>query len=333
MATASIVYRDSAAAKPRGHSGAPIRAAGSCSGSAIGHYETEDFARWSSMTTTGRALWAVCAAGWTLAALALTAVPAAAGDTGQRSPVLPRSVASMVTRGTVETVHFADRHQPAVKLVRGVGGQTPHPVSREIVSFGDGTARRVTIVRGTVDPTASPASAPSRQAALVPQSRVERVAFADPGLRSVTVVRGGAALREAFAIDLFGSADPGELDRIAVAVHGVESSHGTNPAMWRSNLAGPQGPMQVSAAAALDVGGGNRFDIDDNRRLGRAYLDKMFRRYGNWSDALAAYNWGPGNVDLWIARGRDPERMPLETVRYLEIVLRNALMTKIAVRR
>ena len=83
--------------------------------------------------------------------------------------------------------------------------------------------------------------------------------------------------------------------------------------------------MQVSAAAALDVGGGNRFDISENMLLGRFYLARMFRRYGSWSDALAAYNWGPGNVDQWIARGRHAEQLPAETTRYIDRVLRLAL--------
>ena len=51
------------------------------------------------------------------------------------------------------------------------------------------------------------------------------------------------------------------LDRIAVAVDGAESSHGQDQRMWRPDPAGPQGPMQVSEAAATDVGGGNRFDF------------------------------------------------------------------------
>src|SRR5204862_7856284 len=38
------------------------------------------------------------------------------------------------------------------------------------------------------------------------------------------------------------------------AVAGAESSYGRNPAMWRPNLAGPQGPMQVSEKAARDLG-------------------------------------------------------------------------------
>ena len=82
-----------------------------------------------------------------------------------------------------------------------------------------------------------------------------------------------------------------ELDRVVYAVEGAESSHGTNPGMWRTEPAGPQGPMQVSEKAAVDVGGGNRFDIEQNRMLGRAYIALLHKRYGNWVDAISAYNW------------------------------------------
>jgi hypothetical protein len=78
------------------------------------------------------------------------------------------------------------------------------------------------------------------------------------------------------------------LDRIADAVDGAESSHGADPRMWRLDPDGPQGPMQVTAAAAADVGGGDRFDEQQNRTLGRAYLAQMYRRYGSWVDAVAA---------------------------------------------
>ncbi len=79
---------------------------------------------------------------------------------------------------------------------------------------------------------------------------------------------------------------------------------------------GPQGPMQVSAAAATDVGGGDRFDAAENRILGRAYLARMFQRYANWPDAVAAYNWGPGNMDAWIGAGRPVDRFPLAVSLY-----------------
>ena len=113
----------------------------------------------------------------------------------------------------------------------------------------------------------------------------------------------------------------GILDRIAYGVDGAESSHGGDPGMWRSEPNGPQGPMQVSAAAAADVGGGDRFDETENRALGRAYLARMFRRYGSWPDAIAAYNWGPGHLDEWIGGGRPADKFPAAVDRYRNRVL------------
>ncbi|HTQ33313.1 MAG TPA: lytic transglycosylase domain-containing protein [Stellaceae bacterium] len=226
-----------------------------------------------------------------------------------------------------ETVRFADPRWPAVRVVHGVPS-TPRPTAQrpvfratpantEIVSFGDGTGRTVSVVRGS-EPPAAAAPAP------VMTGRVETVRFGGVGAPMVNIVRGGALAEAGLA--LFGAANDGELDRVAFAVDGAESGHGTNLAMWRPNPDGPQGPMQVSAAAALDVGGGDRFDLRQNRLLGRAYLAKLYRRYGNWPDAIAAYNWGPGNLDQWIANGRPTQSLPLETARYLLKVLRDALM-------
>jgi hypothetical protein len=115
-----------------------------------------------------------------------------------------------------------------------------------------------------------------------------------------------------------------QLDRIAYAVDGAESSHGTNPAMWRPDPAGPLGPMQVSAGAAADVGGGDRFDPAQNRAIGRAYLAQLYRRYGNWPEAIAAYNWGIGNVDQWIKAGRPTNKTLSGVVAYLKRVLRDS---------
>jgi hypothetical protein len=117
-------------------------------------------------------------------------------------------------------------------------------------------------------------------------------------------------------------ASAGVLDYIAYGVDGAESSHGGDPKMWRPELPdGPQGPMQVSAAAAADVGGGDRFDETQNRVLGRAYLAHMFRRYGSWPDAIAAYNWGPGHLDEWIGGGRPADKFPAAVERYRTRVL------------
>jgi len=140
-------------------------------------------------------------------------------------------------------------------------------------------------------------------------------------IRSVTLVAvcavfsafGQLSIGKARGLELGGAA---ALDRIAYAVDGAESSHGADPRMWRPDPDGPQGPMQVSAAAAADVGGGDRFDEQQNRALGRAYLAQMYRRYGSWFDAVTAYNWGPGKMDSWISGGRPFDKLPLAVEQY-----------------
>jgi hypothetical protein len=84
--------------------------------------------------------------------------------------------------------------------------------------------------------------------------------------------------------------------------------------------------MQVSEKAAIDVGGGNRFDIGQNRAIGRAYLGLLYHRYGNWMDAVSAYNWGMGNLDRWISRGRQSERLVPTVAVYLQRILRDSGM-------
>lgn len=121
---------------------------------------------------------------------------------------------------------------------------------------------------------------------------------------------------------LAGKTGSSELDLIAYAVDGAESSHGRDPRMWRSNPLAPQGPMQVSEKAARDVGGGDRFDIAQNRAIGRAYLVLLYRHYGNWSDAVSAYNWGRGNLDSWIKAGRPAQKLLPAVAAYLAKVLR-----------
>jgi hypothetical protein len=118
------------------------------------------------------------------------------------------------------------------------------------------------------------------------------------------------------------------LDRVAYAVEEAESNHGADPQMWGPDPNGPQGPMQVSAAAAADVGGGDRFDEGENRALGRAYLAQMYRRYGSWPDAVAAYNWGPGHMDSWIGGGRPFDKFPLAVEIYRIRVLVGSSVSK-----
>jgi hypothetical protein len=133
-------------------------------------------------------------------------------------------------------------------------------------------------------------------------------------------VAGSAAARAGSLI----AGNAATLDRVTFAVDGIESSHGADAQMWHPELDGPQGPMQVSAAAAIDAGGGDRFDASENRALGRAYLALLYRRYASWADAVAAYNWGPGRMDAWIDRGRPVDELPATVALYRVRVLFSA---------
>ena len=118
------------------------------------------------------------------------------------------------------------------------------------------------------------------------------------------------------------------LDRVTFAVEGAESSHGRDVRIWRLNQPGPQGPMQVTEAAAIDVGGADRFDVVQNRIIGRSYLAQLYRRYQEWPDAIAAYNWGRSNLDTWIKAGRPTDKLLAGVAGYTMRVLRDSGLCK-----
>jgi hypothetical protein len=85
---------------------------------------------------------------------------------------------------------------------------------------------------------------------------------------------------------------------------------------------GAQGAMQIMRATGKDPGFGvkplQNNSPEENRRFGRDYFAAMLNRYdNNVYYALAAYNWGPGNVDNWIKKGSNPNALPTETKNYI----------------
>lgn len=77
--------------------------------------------------------------------------------------------------------------------------------------------------------------------------------------------------------------------------------------------AGAQGLMQLMPATARGLGVSDSFDPEQNVMAGTRFLKDMLRRYdGNLNEALAAYNWGPGNVDR-----HGTGNLPRETRAYL----------------
>jgi hypothetical protein len=94
---------------------------------------------------------------------------------------------------------------------------------------------------------------------------------------------------------------------------------------------GAQGLMQVMPGTNTSPGFGVTPARDgseaERTRVGQDYLGKMKEKYGG-NDTLAAiaYNWGPGNTDMWLKSGGDYSKLPAETKNYV-----SAVMTRSAV--
>lgn len=93
----------------------------------------------------------------------------------------------------------------------------------------------------------------------------------------------------------------------------IQAESNFNPNATSSK--GAMGLMQLMPETARDLGVTNAYDAKENVMGGARYLKKLLDRYDGQVDlALAAYNWGMGNVE------KKPDCLPVETLSYIERV-------------
>lgn len=116
-------------------------------------------------------------------------------------------------------------------------------------------------------------------------------------------------------IDRFAKEHPDVPDLASYAKAMMLRESGGNPRATSS--ANARGLLQLTPGTYEDMGGDpeNAYDPVDNLQRGVGYIAKQYREFGDWDNALAAYNWGPGNVDR---HGID--NLPPETANYLKAV-------------
>ncbi len=82
--------------------------------------------------------------------------------------------------------------------------------------------------------------------------------------------------------------------------------------------AGAGGLMQLMPGTAAGLGVSNVFDSSQNIAGGTKYINDLISKYGDVQTALMAYNWGPGNVDKYLAGQKS---LPSQVSGYASAVL------------
>ncbi len=148
-----------------------------------------------------------------------------------------------------------------------------------------------------------------------------------PTAKSIAAAINAAQRLEDEAADQNEDFDMAKLDRLVNKVSlalGLDASLVKAVIKTESNFnhravshAGAKGLMQLMPGTASDLGVKDPFNPVENVWGGARYLKQMLDRHnGNLNNALASYNWGPGNFDRHGYSGR----MPTETRRYITIV-------------
>jgi soluble lytic murein transglycosylase-like protein len=97
-----------------------------------------------------------------------------------------------------------------------------------------------------------------------------------------------------------------------------------------SSTTGALGIAQFMPATAAELGV-NPLDAFASIRAAGRYLASLYNRFGDWGLALAAYNWGQGNVSKAVAAGKTLYDYPSETRAYVVAILQGAEIDSVLV--
>lgn len=135
----------------------------------------------------------------------------------------------------------------------------------------------------------------------------------DKGAASSISSAGTATAPASFAeLEKKNGLPPGTLDK----VWEKESGRGKH----MTSKAGAQGHFQLMPGTAKELGVSNPNDLGQSSEAASRMLGRLSKKYGgDMSLALAAYNWGEGNVDSYLKTGKGAkgQALPEETQDYV----------------
>lgn len=123
--------------------------------------------------------------------------------------------------------------------------------------------------------------------------RVTQTYRQQQGARAVRLALGAIANGSVTQLLMAAAARYGIDPALALAVANRES--GLNPNAYNAR-SGASGVMQLMPATAAALGVTNIFDAAQNVDAGVRYLAQLLSKFGDLAEAVAAYDWGPGNV-------------------------------------
>jgi hypothetical protein len=109
---------------------------------------------------------------------------------------------------------------------------------------------------------------------------------------------------------------------LLMSIEKAESSGGRP--QYEHSLAGAEGPFQFMPQTAAEYGVKNPYDLVDSARGAARYLTDLGTEFHHdWAKAIAAYNWGEGNVERVVKQRGDDwyKYLPTETSNYVAEVM------------